>query len=191
MEELKELKGRLTRERPNPWDGMPDIPLYMDQMISYMPRQLVRYGDGETLTPAMVNNYIKDGLLPRADGKKYNRTHLAFLTTICALKQVLSVKEIKTLLDAGTEMGDARRLYEDFSAALDCAMNETAANLDDGIGQEELAKLALRLALRSYADKLACQRVLDLLRPPEGTAEKDKKKNKDKDKAKEAKEHNE
>lgn len=189
MEELKELKDRLTQERPNPWEGLPDIPLYMDQMISYMPRQLVRYGDGETLTPAMVNNYIKDGLLPRADGKKYNRTHLAFLTTICALKQVLPVKEIKTLLDAGAKMGDAHHLYEDFSAALDSAMNETAANLDSEAEGGALVKLALALALRSYADKLACQRVLDLLHPPETATEKEK--DKKKGKAKEPKEQKE
>lgn len=70
----------------------------MDQLISYMPRQLIHYGEGEALTSAMVNNYIKDGALPRADGKRYSRTHLAYLTAICALKQVLSVKDAGALL---------------------------------------------------------------------------------------------
>ena len=65
----------------------------MDQLISYMPRQLIHYGEGESLTSAMVNNYIKDGAMPRAEGKRYSRTHLAYLTALCALKQVLSVKE--------------------------------------------------------------------------------------------------
>ena len=101
MEELEELKKRLEEERPMVWDGFPDIGLYMDQVISYVSRQLITYDGGETLTPAMVNNYIKDGLLPRADGKKYARTHLAYLTAICALKQVLSVKETRALLAAG------------------------------------------------------------------------------------------
>ena len=172
MEELKQLKDRLGQERPALWEGLPDIPLYMDQIISYMPRQLVGFGDGERLTPAMVNNYIKDGLLPRADGKKYNRTHLAYLTAICALKQVLSVKEIKALL--GAREKDAQVLYADFTAALDSAMGQTAAGLDDTVGREELSRLALVLALRSYADKLACQRILDLLRPEEqGEAKKE------------------
>ena len=43
------------------WKELPDIGLYMDQLISYMPRQLIHYGEGESLTSAMVNNYIKDG----------------------------------------------------------------------------------------------------------------------------------
>ena len=103
MEELEELKQRMTTERPQPWDAFPDIGLYMDQIISYMPRQLINYGDGELLTSAMVNNYIKDGMLPRAEGKRYSRVHLAYLTAICVLKQVLSVKEASLLIATGVE----------------------------------------------------------------------------------------
>ena len=77
MEELEELKSRMGSQRPVEWDAFPDIGLYMDQIISYMPRQLIHYGEGELLTSAMVNNYIKDGLLPRAEGKRYSRVHLA------------------------------------------------------------------------------------------------------------------
>ena len=40
----------------------------------------------------------------------------------------------------------------------------TARRLDKPMEQEDLPALALELALRSYADKLACQRVLDLIR---------------------------
>ena len=102
MEEIRALKERLEGERPVDWEGFPDIGLYMDQLINYMPRQLIHYGEGETLTSAMVNNYIKDGAMPRAEGKRYSRTHLAYLTALCALKQVLSVKDAGLLLAAAT-----------------------------------------------------------------------------------------
>ena len=181
MEELFELKERLTQERPAPWDALPDIALYMDQIVSYMPRQLIRYDDTEVLTSAMVNNYIKDGLLPRADGKRYDRTHLAHLTAICMLKQVLSVKEMKTLIQSGSEGKDVRQTYERFCRRLDDALNETAKELEEERGEEDLAWLALGLALRSYADKLACQRVLNLLQERESAPE-GKKQNKTKEK---------
>ena len=103
LEEIRALKERLEGERPVDWEGFPDIGLYMDQLISYMPRQLIHYGEGEALTSAMVNNYIKDGAMPRAEGKRYSRTHLAYLTALCALKQVLSVKDAGLLLDAATD----------------------------------------------------------------------------------------
>ena len=112
MEELQELKNRMENQRPAPWEALPDLSLYMDQVIGYMPRQLIQYGEGERLTSAMVNNYIKDGLMPRAEGKRYARPHLAYLTAICALKQVLPVKDAGLLVAA--QEGTAREMYAHF-----------------------------------------------------------------------------
>ena len=165
MEEIRELKERLERERPVEWEAFPDIGLYMDQLISYMPRQLIHYGEGESLTSAMVNNYIKDGAMPRAEGKRYSRTHLAYLTALCALKQVLSVRDASRLIGAGVAFPekDTKALYEYFCRELDRALTETAESLDENLTEDRLPALALGLALRSYADKLACQRVLDII----------------------------
>ncbi|WP_417094179.1 DUF1836 domain-containing protein [Intestinimonas timonensis] len=175
MEELEELKRRLEEERPMVWDSFPDIGLYMDQVISYVSRQLISYDGGEALTPAMVNNYIKDGLLPRADGKKYSKTHLGYLTAICALKQVLSVRDTRTLLENGSAGRDPEKLYAAFYQELSLALDCTAEVLDPDLSREDLPRLALRLALRSYADKLACQRILSLIAPQEEKPERRKK----------------
>ena len=175
MEGLHELKERLAQERPVSWEGFPDIPLYMDQLISYMPRQLIQW-ERDALTPAMVNNYIKDGLLPRAEGKRYSRTHLAYLTAICALKQVLSVREVGVLLSTGCTGEDPEGAYTHFCTVLDAALGEAAEALDpEAEGGEALSSLALDLALRSYAYKLACQRVLARLQEGQPRPEKGKK----------------
>lgn len=163
MDAIRELKQRLETERPVEWEAFPDIGLYMDQLISYMPRQLIHYGEGEALTSAMVNNYIKDGALPRAEGKRYSRTHLAYLTAICALKQVLCVKDAALLLAEAAKDREPQQLYDLFREELDHALDMTAGMLDGGAGEDEFPRLALALALRSYADQLACERVLDLL----------------------------
>ena len=184
MEDLRELKQRLNQERPASWDALPDLALYMDQVISYMPRQLIRYDENENLTSAMVNNYIKDGLLPRADGKKYGQTHLAYLTAICALKQVLSVKEMKTLIQDGLLGREPERVYNYFCRTLDSALNDTANQLDEELEEENLSRLALELALRSYADRLACQRIISLLQEKECPEEKKQGKTKEKAKDK-------
>ena len=180
MEELKELKERMEHQRPVSWENFPDIGLYMDQVISYLPRQLIHYGEGDLLTSAMVNNYIKDGLLPRAEGKRYSRVHLGYLTAICVLKQVLSVKETSRLITAGTEWKQSpEALYSYFCRQLSAALTETAESLPVEEGEEDLPRLALDLALRSYADRLACERVLDILAqrspaPERGGKKKDK-----------------
>ena len=167
MEELKELKSRLETQRPADWDSLPDLSLYMDQVIGYMPRQLIQYGEGERLTSAMVNNYIKDGLLPRADGKRYNKTHLGYLTAICALKQVLPVKDAGLLVNLHPE-AEGQERYARFCAELDRALSDCAGRLDTDCPPEELPQLALTLALRSYAEGLACRRIVELIRQREG-----------------------
>lgn len=177
MEELQELKHRLEQQRPEKWDSLPDLSLYMDQVIGYMPRQLIQYGQGERLTAAMVNNYIKDGLLPRAEGKRYSRDHLAYLTAICVMKQVLPVRDAGLL--AAADPGPVRDNYEKFCQALDQALKDTAQRLDADLEEEDLSRLALELALHSYADKLACERLIDMLRArrgaPEGKSKKSRK----------------
>lgn len=174
MEELAELKRRLETERPVDWGELPDIALYMDQVVSYLPRQHIRFGEGESMTSAMVNNYIKDGLLPRAEGKRYTRTHLAYLTAISAMKQVLSVKDMGALIRAGEAGRDPEKLYAAFLRELDAALTGAGEQIQEELPPEDLPQLALALALHSYADRLACQRIIDLLRPEE--PEKKKKK---------------
>lgn len=178
MDELKDLQQRLEQERPASWSELPDLALYMDQVISYMPRQLIQFQEGDGLTSAMVNNYIKDGLLPRAEGKRYHAIHLAYLTAICAMKRVLSVKDMKVLLTSYEPERPPEVLYESFRTALDEALRDTAASLE-GVEEENLTRLALQLALRSYADQLACTRVLDILRqrtqPPQAENRKEEK----------------
>ena len=140
MEELEELRDRMERQRPVAWESFPDIGLYMDQVISYLPRQLVHYGEGDLLTSAMVNNYIKDGLLPRAEGKRYSKPHLGYLTAICVLKQVLSVKEISRLLTAGRKRKSSdEELYAYFCRKLDAAKISVQASHDNHHARQQHA----------------------------------------------------
>ncbi len=190
MKELEELKRRLQSERPDNWDALPDIPLYMDQVVSYLSRQMISFDDGDALTSAMINNYIKDGLLSRANGKKYEQEHLAYLTAISALKQVLSVREMRALVAVGQEGRDTGQLYQFFCATLDQALSDAAKRLDENTADHDLPKLVLSLALRSYAEGLACHRVLAIMARRAGqeellTGAKKKEKEREKEKEKE------
>ncbi len=176
MEKLRELKDLLERKRPSPWGKLPDLDLYMDQVLAYIPRQLVHFGK-DLLTSSMVNNYSKKGLLPRPNGKRYGRTHLGYLTAIVCLKNVLSVQDAGTLLEAGrTLQAEEQALYGYFCQALDRALNNTASRIDENTSREELPRLALDLALESYASQLACQRILELMAPQEENPRRSRKK---------------
>lgn len=164
MKELEQLKEKLTMERPVSWAEFPDIGLYKDQVVSYMLRQLINFGDDGQITSAMINNYIKDKLLPRADGKKYSREHLAGLTEICLLKQVLSVRNTGLLLHQELDKGDPEQFYSKFKQILDEALTKTAEQIDPDWEVECLSDMALQLAISSYCDKLASERLLEIIR---------------------------
>ena len=164
MEDLLALCERLRQQRPTDWDQLPDFALYMDQVLSYMDRQVIRFDEDDGLTAAMVNNYTKSGLVPRAEGKKYNRDHLAYLTAICVLKQVLSAKDIDLLIREIVDEGSGvKEGYGAFCAALDKTLCATA---DEVSGRENasLAYEAIHFALVSYAAGLACNRYIAMLR---------------------------
>lgn len=156
---LKQTTSLLQTMRPEDWHQIPDIDLYMDQIIAFMKRQhigLAAEGD-ESLTPAMINNYIKSGLLPRAHGKRYDREHIGYLTAICLLKQVLSVKESGVLLGSVMQNESIEEFYRDYCGIVGETYTEVASKLEGTEQKEERAALALRLAVESYADMLACK----------------------------------
>jgi len=163
MKELVDLIDKLSIERPQDWDKLPDMELYRDQVLSYMKRQQPLQSEEILLTGAMINNYIKIGLLPRANGKRYTREHLVYLTAICSLKQILSVGKTDELLKLQPNILDSESFYQEYLGIVDKAFNDTTQQLDDSSTKEELAVTALQLAISSYAQKVACEKILDLL----------------------------
>ena len=86
---------------PVPWEQIPDLGLYMDQVITFIGRiYQPLYGADmkKYLSPAMINNYVKSRLIPLPAGKKYSREQIALLIMIVALKQVSAMEEIRAML---------------------------------------------------------------------------------------------
>lgn len=166
MSDLTELRERLRQQRPVDWDQLPDFPLYMDQVLSYMDRQVIRFDEEDTLTASMVNNYTKSGLVPRAEGKKYNRTHLAYLTAICVLKHVMSTRDMDLLIREELQ-GERpiREGYDAFCASLDKALRITAGEMEERGEDSSLADNAIHFALLSYAAGVASSPICDIAAP--------------------------
>lgn len=80
------------------WRLLPDIGLYMDQVMTLMERVFAGMPGMGAVTKSMVNNYVKAGLIRRPSGKKYDRDQLAQLIMISVLKQALSMEEIACVL---------------------------------------------------------------------------------------------
>lgn len=87
-------------------EDIPSIDLYMDQITTFMDKQLQgnkRSEEDKVMTKTMINNYSKNALLPPSDKKRYTKDHIILLIYIYYLKNFLSINDIQTLLQPMTE----------------------------------------------------------------------------------------
>lgn len=182
--QLKKWIDSVGAYNPVPWDRLPELELYMDQVLTFLNRQLEPFSPNKDklLTPSMINNYVKDGVLPRPVRKKYSRGHLGLLMMICSLKSVLSLPEISALLHGLEGTSDIDGLYQSFIMIQSDSMSEATEHISDapGSGREALYRMAFKLALEANARRIAAARILNSLEDPD--SEKDKNREKEKSK---------
>jgi hypothetical protein len=141
------------------FNSLPDIELYMDQVLDFLSRSKTSLRDDDKLSSAMVNNYIKADILPRARGKKYSREHLVYLAVILRLKQVLSVKDTGYLIRTAMQGKSDEEFFEGFRGMVEsCAGEISKKALSSG---SALPEIAMRLAVESYLCKIACEYMID------------------------------
>ncbi|HOD59038.1 MAG TPA: DUF1836 domain-containing protein, partial [Rectinema sp.] len=103
---LESFLSALESSKPPEWDALPDIGLYMDQVINYLERQigsLFPPNKEGAITSSMINNYVKAHIIPRAQSKKYSQEHIALLLAAFVLKKALTTQDMSVLLTKGTD----------------------------------------------------------------------------------------
>lgn len=147
----------------------PDIELYMDQVITYLDRELKVLQTSsldKIITPSMINNYVKGQVVSAPIAKKYNREHLALINETCTLKQVLSISEIKQILDLEYKDNniDAYSRFkeqseDEFKEVVKLTKSELEV-IEDENDVAALNRLALKLAIASNAYNTVAKRIL-------------------------------
>lgn len=99
LESMMKRVDQLTYIRP---DEIPNIELYMDQVLTFMNERLrhtTRNPEADRiLTKTMINNYAKSDLLPPPNRKKYSKDHILLLLFIYYFKGVLSINDTGEIL---------------------------------------------------------------------------------------------
>ena len=84
----------------------------MQDYLDYMPPEMK---DGQTITAAAINNYVRTKLLPEPRKKRYYRIHIAYLIMICTLKQSLRLAFIQKFIPLGLSEDEVRAVYEKYA----------------------------------------------------------------------------
>ena len=116
---MKNWNTLLNTHRLPTWDELPTIDLYMDQVIVLINQYLSDYipytaDTNHTVTPPMINNYVKLKVMPAPIKKKYSRAHIAYLIMICSLKHALSIPTMQKILPLYEDIEKIKELYDVF-----------------------------------------------------------------------------
>lgn len=161
-QELTEaIRGfRLPRYRE-----LPDIGLHLEQVTRYVGR----YVPGQ-VTPSMVSNYVKQKTIPGPSKKSYGPDSIAYLIFVSFVKNVVSMEDIRLLIDIQQDSYSLAVAYDYFCDELEnllqfvCGLKEAP----DRVGRDHSPqKELLRTALLSISYKIYLDHYLRLLHEEE------------------------
>lgn len=165
---------------------LPELDFYMDQVISIMEKHLYLLSidrSSKIITPAMINNYVKLGLIPPPKKKRYSKEHICYLFIICTLKSVIPIPAISQIIKTQTANRSVFELYDIFCEAYENMLKE-AVDTSREIIQEEpeqvedaLAKLSLFMAINAGTTQLLAASAIKVFADEESAEEADKEKN--------------
>lgn len=172
---LEQWLNELEKFSFKDYDELPDIDLYMDQVITFLERQLAIFQTSsldKQITSSMINNYVKNEVVIPPNSKKYNREHLALIQEVCTLKQVLPLSEVKQIIleRYNNESMSTSTVFNNFKELVN-EKNKEAASLTkallDNIDNNDLTALtdlAVQLAVTAASFINISKRILFLNR---------------------------
>jgi Domain of unknown function (DUF1836). len=157
------------------YKDLPDIDLYMDQVVTFLDKQLSIFQTStldKQITSSMINNYVKGEVVSAPISKKYNREHLALIEEVCTLKQVLTIAEVKQIIDEryrreGIQKDEVFNTFKDLVTDKNKEAIASTKKLLEGIEENDLTgltDLAVHLALTANSFISISKRILFLNR---------------------------
>ena len=175
---LGELEQTLLDYKLPEWENLPYIELYMDQVISILGNYLEIYyetiGTQKFVTPSMINNYVKLGIIPPPVKKRYSRVHLAYLIIICTLKQTLDMATIQKIIPIGLDEAETGMLYNSFVKNQRKAFAYVTENVkmvadpimkNESESQERLNDLLMQVSVSANIFKILTEKITQM--PPD------------------------
>ena len=156
------------------YEEIPNVGLYLDQTAKFINEYLTLFPDLE-MTPSMISNYVKKGMIPRSVKKLYYRDQIAYLIFIAVTKTVLSMDNIRILFQMQQEHPyTCEAAYEYFRQELNHILNQvfhmenTISGEDSGLS---LPKLMLKNTIIAAAHKLYLDNAFTILSSQEEAEE--------------------
>lgn len=148
---------------------IPNIGLYSDQTIQFINETLSPLfvnNKENVLTTAMINNYVKSGLIKPTQKKRYDREQIAYLMVVCIFKQLYTIPQIAQLIQEQIKLFTIEQAYNYFVIELEQAI-QYSFNLSDAAWPDSTVthlqeRLYVRSSVMAFAQKLFVETYLQL-----------------------------
>ena len=149
------------------WNELPDVPLYMDQVVEIIRKALDIFSDGEpVITAPMINNYVRQKLIDPLVNKKYLKDHVSELMVISLFKRSFSMQEIKSVTMATIREYGLQEGYDLFCNELEEFMRVFFASEDSDITvlrKGDSIEVLMRLGMTALFSKLLVQNKMEAM----------------------------
>lgn len=166
---MQQFKDFYTFSNPD-FDKIPDISLYMDQLLDYLEQTLhpVKRTDLEPIyTKTMINNYVKAGQITPPIKKKYSKETLVDLIAFYHFKQAFSIHDTHAILNHIKTEKEAERYYADFSHIYN-QQKENLPTIDtQNLTLVEAKRLMVNFAIDTVLKKNLSEQLLDFIQQKE------------------------
>lgn len=140
---------------------IPDVGLRLEQVARYVSRYVTT-----PVTTSMVSNYVKQKTIPGPVKKCYTPESIAYLIFVSYIKTVVSMEEIRFLVDIQRDSYSLQVAYDYFCDEFENLLQYVSGlkSQPDHVGQENNAqKELMRTALLSITYKVYLNEYLKLL----------------------------
>lgn len=160
---------------------MPRVELYLDQVVSIVTMELAPLYDSheKVVTGSMINNYVKQHIVPAPERKRYTSLHLASILFVCVAKRVLSIAQVAELLRMVMESdADYELAFDTMVELLEQSLRERFPRRDAMPAKQKVVRVSLvdrhgqplpgvvcdllGSCISLVADKVYLERMLDL-----------------------------
>lgn len=151
------------------WENIPDYGLYSEQLIKYIEDLLMSYFiNSLSLSPSMINNYVKNGVIPKPIKKKYYREHIANLIVVVILKSVIPINSIKEGVKLQKNIMSEKDSFNEFMNTLERTLKNILESLEEKNNfqyegfKADRESISLTLATNAFCFQMVTSEILNI-----------------------------
>lgn len=151
------------------WEDIPDYGLYSEQLIKYIEDSIMSYFiNSLSLSPSMINNYVKNGVIPKPINKKYYREHIANLIVVVILKSIIPINSVREAVKLQKNIMSEKDSFNEFMNTLEGTLQNIFKSLDEKNNFQyegfiaDRESISLTLAINAFCFQTVTSEILNI-----------------------------